>query len=169
MPKLVIALSESERQAHELTDDVITIGRGPENVIRLEDPSVSGRHAQMHGSGDAFELKDLDSTNGTRVNGKPITSVVLRPGDQIRFGKVEACYECEVPGEAQELPTLETVEALPAEVSAKPADFGNASPFPKRSAERDPSRTAVFAAAAVAILAFLGSMVAVALMRPPLP
>lgn len=168
MRKLNVSSPSGGTTSYELTEPVITIGRAPENLIQIEEPSVSSRHAQITVSGDTYELRDLDSTNGTRVNGDPITSVALRLGDRIRFGKVEACFECEVP--AQALPVLPEMDLRPAEVSARPADFANASPFPKRTVEKDPARLALFAAASLAILAFIGSMLALAQMQvPPLP
>lgn len=155
--------------AHELTEESITIGRAAENTIVLEDPSVSSRHARLQAAGDDYELIDVGSTNGTRVNGKASTTALLRAGDRIRFGKVEACFECDVAAEAHPLPVLEEPEAHPAEVSARPADFANASPFQKRRSQSDPVRTAIYAAAAVAVLAFLASIVALAQMHSPLP
>ena len=155
--------------AHELSDELVTLGRSPENLIHLDDPSVSGRHAQLQVVDEDVQLTDLGSTNGTTVNGAPVTTATLRAGDRVRFGKVEACYECDVVGDAQPLPVMQDVEGKPAEVSARPPDFANASPFPKRKTEKDPVRTALFAAAAVAILAFIGSMVALAQMHAPMP
>jgi pSer/pThr/pTyr-binding forkhead associated (FHA) protein len=162
---------ESGRLTHELTDELVTIGRAPDNAIHLGDPSVSGKHAQLVAAGDTYHLVDLDSTNGTRVNGQPITRVTLRPGDQIRFGAIEARFECDVPaGHAEPLPVFAAAESLPAAVSARPADFANASPFPKRHREKDPTRNLIFAAAAVAMAALLASMLALAQMQaPPLP
>lgn len=151
----------------ELAEAVITIGRGPDNVVHLEDPSVSGRHAQISVTGDVYELRDLDSTNGTRVNGTSVTTATLQPGDRLKFGKVEACFECQLPTAEQPPPVLPEVEARPAEVSARPVDFANASPFPKRASETDPARLALFAAAGIAILAFIGSMIALMQMQPP--
>jgi hypothetical protein len=52
-------------------------------------------------------------------------------------------------------------------LSARPLDFANASPFPSRAKAKDPARTAILAAAAVAIAAFFASMIALFLMRPP--
>ena len=168
MARLVIT-TPSGGVPHELTERVTTIGRSPENTMQLEDASVSGRHAQIEQVGEDYTITDLQSTNGTRVNGELITSVTLRVGDRIRFGKIEACYECEVPEEAQPLPVLEPAEARPAEVSARPVDFANASPFPRRRTENDPVRLAAFAAAGLALLAFIGSMLALAQMRAPMP
>jgi predicted component of type VI protein secretion system len=167
MPKLTIRSESGESTSHDLVDETYTIGRSPENTIRLEDVSVSGRHAELLLVAENCFLKDLDSTNGTLVNGQAITDVQLRAGDRIRFGKVEACYECEVPGGAQPLPHPEEVEARPAELSARPADFANASPFPSRKKAKDPARTAILAATAVAVVAFLASMIALFLMQPP--
>lgn len=167
MSKLILSPSGPTAVTHELGEELITVGRSPENAIHIDDPSVSGRHAQLHRVGETFHLQDLDSTNGTRVNGEAVTSVALRVGDRIQFGKVEACFECDVQEDAQPLPKLADVDARPAELSALPADFANASPFPKRKSERDPVRSALFAIAALAILAFVGSLLALAQMQPP--
>jgi pSer/pThr/pTyr-binding forkhead associated (FHA) protein len=161
MPKLVISGT-----AHELTEELITIGRAPDNAIVIDDPSVSSRHAQLELSGETYRLKDLESTNGTRVNGIPVTETVLRFDDRIRFGGVEARFEPDTRG-SQPLPQPEKIEAKPAESSAVPVDFANASPFPRRNRERDPLRASIFVAAAVALLAFLGSMIAVLMMSAP--
>jgi pSer/pThr/pTyr-binding forkhead associated (FHA) protein len=161
MPKLVISGT-----AHELVEELITIGRAPDNMIVIDDPSVSGRHAQLQLAGETYRLKDLDSTNGTRVNGIPATDSALRFDDRIRFGAVEARLEPDVRG-SQPLPDLQKIEAAPAEMSAAPVDFANASPFRQRMKDRDATRTAIFAAAALALLAFLGSMIAVLLMHAP--
>ena len=167
MAKLTIRSETGESIAHDLVEETYTIGRSPENMIRLEDPSVSGRHAELLLVAENCFLKDLDSTNGTIVNGQAVSDVQLRAGDRIRFGKVEACYECEVEAGAQPLPHMEEVEARPAEMSARPADFANASPFPSRKKKKDPARTAVLAAVALAFVAFVASMLALLLMRPP--
>ena len=161
MPKLIISGT-----AHELTEELITIGRAPDNAIVIDDPSVSSRHAQLELSGETYRLKDLESTNGTRVNGIPVTETALRFDDRIRFGGVEARFEPDTRG-SQPLPQPEKIEAKSAESSAVPVDFTNASPFPRRNREHDPLRAAIFVAAAVALLAFLGSMIAVLMMSAP--
>jgi pSer/pThr/pTyr-binding forkhead associated (FHA) protein len=167
MPKLLIKSEGGARIPHELAEELITVGRGPDNTLRLDDPSVSGRHAQLQRVGDIYRLKDLDSTNGTLVNGQKINETALRFGDRIRFGKIEALFESDVSDQAQPLPELREVEARPAESSTRPFDFANASPFPNRRKDRDPTRRAILAAAAIALLAFVGSMIAVLMMRAP--
>lgn len=157
MPKLSIFL-ESGRTIHELTEEKITIGRGAENLLQIDDQSVSGRHAELRLIEERYQLKDLGSTNGTRVNSEVITDTFLHVGDRIRFGKVEARYESVATGEAQPLPEAGEIEARPAETSEKPADFANASPFPHRTKEKDRVAMAILVMAVVAILAFLLSM-----------
>jgi pSer/pThr/pTyr-binding forkhead associated (FHA) protein len=168
MPRLILRSAETGPVTHELTDETITIGRAPENMIVLDDSSVSGRHAQLERSGDVYRLKDLDSTNGTRVNNETITEVSLRIGDRLRFGKVEARFEADSSGSVQPLPEPVAIEAKPAETSVRPGDFANASPFPRRKDEKDPMRMAILAVVAIALLAFLGSMIAVLLMHAPI-
>jgi len=161
MPKLVIG-----GVPHDLTEQVVTIGRAPDNAIVLSDPSVSGHHAQLELSGDTYRLKDLDSTNGTRVNGIPTTETLLRFDDRIRFGALEARFEPDVLG-SQPLPKVQQIQARAAESSVAPVDFTNASPFRSQKQESDPTRKIFFIIALIALAAFLGSMVAVLMMHAP--
>jgi len=162
MPKLILTTEAQGKVVYEFAERSITIGRAPDNMIVIDDPSVSNRHAQLELSGETYRLKDLDSTNGTKVNGVPITQTTLRFEDRIRFGAIEARFEPDVRGSQRE-----TIEAKLAESSAAPSGFGNASPFRQRSTSRDSERLIVFGIAAVAVLTFLGSMIAVLAMRAP--
>ena len=161
MPKLIVSGT-----AYELAEDCVTIGRAPDNAIVLEELSVSNHHAELRLTGETCILKDLGSTNGTRVNGIPVTETALRFHDRIRFGAMEVHYESDTSG-SRPLPALEEIVATPAQSSARPVDFGNASPFLRRQNQKDPIRNALFAAAAVALLTFLGSMIAVLTMHAP--
>jgi predicted component of type VI protein secretion system len=166
MPKLILTTEAQGKVAYEFAEGSITIGRAPDNMIVIDDPSVSNRHALMELTGETYRLKDLESTNGTKVNGLPITETVLRFDDRIRFGAIDARYEPDVKG-SQPLPDLETIQVKPAESSAAPAEFGNASPFQRGSMSRDPVRLTVLGIAAIAALTFLGSMIAVLFMHAP--
>jgi len=67
----------------------LTIGRAPGSMLRLNHHTVSRTHAQLRHKGTGWSLRDLGSSNGTWVNGARVTgSVVVRPGDQVRFGQV---------------------------------------------------------------------------------
>ena len=161
MPKLVISGT-----THELVEDLITIGRGPDNTIVINDPSVSTHHAELQRAGETYRLKDRDSTNGTQVNGIPVAETGLRFDDRIRFGAAEARYEPDISG-SQPLPQPEEITVKSAELSGLPADFTNASPFPRQKEEKDSLRTAIFIALAVVVVIFLGSMIAVLTMHAP--
>src|SRR2546430_3496687 len=107
MPKLILTTEAQGKVAYEFAERSITIGRAPDNAIVLDDPSVSSRHAQLELSGETYRLKDLESTNGTRVNGLPVTTeTALRFDDRIRFGAVDARFEPDTRG-SQPLPDVE--------------------------------------------------------------
>jgi hypothetical protein len=69
-----------------LTEQEVSIGRGPENLVVLPDISVSRRHAMLRRENGRYLLFDQASGNGTRLNGKPVTRSTLRSGDRIAFG-----------------------------------------------------------------------------------
>lgn len=167
MPKLIVTTEAQGKIAYEFSEDAITIGRAPDNMIIIEDSSVSGHHAELHGTGKDYRLKDMGSTNGTRVNGNAITETQLTHGDRVRFGGVDARYDAVDPTATQPLPQVQEIEARPAEASAAPVDFANASPFPRRKQQADRMRTAILGVAALAVVAFLGSMIAVLFMHAP--
>jgi pSer/pThr/pTyr-binding forkhead associated (FHA) protein len=161
MPKLIISGT-----TYELVDNLVTVGRSPDNAIVIDNPSVSARHAQLQLAGETYRLKDLGSTNGTQVNGKPVTETLLSFDDRVRFGAAEARFESDASG-SRPLPQLEEIKARPAELSAVPADFTNVSPFPRQKQQNDPLRNGIFIGLAIVLLGFLGSMIAVVMMHAP--
>ena len=80
----------ADRVTFRLPDgSVKTIGRSTGAEFMLDAGLVSRLHCQLSASGDALRVKDLDSTNGTFVNGERITSAQLQPGDRLGVGRVE--------------------------------------------------------------------------------
>jgi ABC transport system ATP-binding/permease protein len=69
------------------------IGRSPEVDLVLAEAIVSREHAELSWREDGPRLKDLESTNGTFVNGRLITETLLRPGDRIRIGSAELVWQ----------------------------------------------------------------------------
>jgi FHA domain len=161
MPKLTIS-----GITHELIDEAVTIGRGPDNTIVVNDPSISTHHAQLLLEGDTYRLKDLDSTNGTRVNGKPVTEAVLRFDDRIRFGAAEARYESSELSGSKPLPKPEEIKAEFGAHAAAPHLTG-AFPFRRQEQQNDPVRTGIMVGLGIVLLIFLGSMIAVLMMHAP--
>ena len=77
-----------------LDSNLVTIGRGLNNDIVLEDPRISRQHAQVRYKSRRFLIADQGSTNGTYVNGTPVTSEqVLRSGDIVSLGGLEMLFQ----------------------------------------------------------------------------
>lgn len=76
---------------HELKlgPGAISLGRAESNDIRLDDLSVSARHARIFTYFNTSYIEDLDSTNGTYLNGSKIHKHIIHPGDVIRLGLLE--------------------------------------------------------------------------------
>lgn len=66
----------------------LVIGRHPEADIRVQEPTMSARHAELTPVGSRVSIRDLDSLNGTLLNGVRVVESMLRPGDQIEIGLV---------------------------------------------------------------------------------
>jgi pSer/pThr/pTyr-binding forkhead associated (FHA) protein len=85
----------------------LTIGRKKNNGVIIDNLAVSSHHAKIDSVGDSFVLIDLQSKNGSFVNGKPVSSHWLKPGDTINIGKhsLVFCYS-----ENEDLPEYQTDE-----------------------------------------------------------
>jgi hypothetical protein len=82
---------EDTGSVFDLQDDVTTVGRGSGVDVALEDPTVSRLHAELVRRGPHVYVADLGlSTNGTRVNGRPVGRRTLRDGDVVSFGTARA-------------------------------------------------------------------------------
>jgi pSer/pThr/pTyr-binding forkhead associated (FHA) protein len=77
---------------HELVRDIVMIGRVPSNHIVIDDPTVSAQHALLLRVGASYWLKDLNSTNGTYINGVLVTDAELKDGDTIQLGSVVVAF-----------------------------------------------------------------------------
>ena len=95
MPTLIIQLPGLPPVEHLVREDAITLGRMQGNSLALNDASVSLSHAKITRVGNSFYIKDLNSTNGTTLNGQSIAEARLRDGDQLELGKVTACFRLE--------------------------------------------------------------------------
>jgi predicted component of type VI protein secretion system len=87
MPKLTLRFDNRELTECAVGIHPVTIGRLPDNMMVIDNPAVSGRHARVYKEGNHFVLEDLKSTNGTFVNDKPIARHTLLDGDVILVGK----------------------------------------------------------------------------------
>ena len=170
MPRLIVSLPDGPEMIHELTEDVVTVGRVSDNTIQIEDASVSSHHAELTLHGTDYVLKDLGSTNGTRLNGNavaPEEEHPLQPGFVVRFGSISVRYATETDGEQQPMPEESEPVLAPAATSVAPSDFANASPFPKKQKEKNASAMAVMAVGILAILVAGGAIALILQLQPP--
>jgi pSer/pThr/pTyr-binding forkhead associated (FHA) protein len=85
---------DGERTIYPLDSAAITIGRGHENDIPLDDDFASTRHARIEPRKDGVWIEDVGSTNGTAVNGVDVTRPQkLVPGDVVRIGQTDLRFE----------------------------------------------------------------------------
>jgi hypothetical protein len=91
LPAASIVLADGSRVL--LGPEPLTIGRLPESAVMITDPNASRRHAELRRSGSDVVLVDLNSTNGTRVNGATVRERKLADGDQIVIGTTVLRFE----------------------------------------------------------------------------
>ncbi len=87
MPKVIISIDGVVTKEVPLTKDRTTLGRRPYNDIVIDNLAVSGEHAVFQMSGAEIIIEDLNSTNGTYINGKTVTKQPLKHNDTIEIGK----------------------------------------------------------------------------------
>lgn len=90
MPRVTITVPDKKAQPYRfaLERKSVSLGRGSENDIVIDCTSASVRHAVMERVQGGYELRDLGSTNGTKLKGKPCDSIVLADGLEVALGDV---------------------------------------------------------------------------------
>lgn len=91
--RILLTLNNSFISEHPLESELVSIGRKSDNDIVVDHMAVSGKHARILTiAGESF-LEDLNSTNGTFINGKSVTKQVLKNGDRIAIGQHILTFE----------------------------------------------------------------------------
>ena len=158
MPKLHIQSGQLEGKVFDLLEERVTVGRALDNTIRMEDGTISHHHAVFVLDTEGCKLRDLNSTNGTRVNGMRITETMVNNGDQVRMGSIEMRYESDVKKSSQPLPPSATGVDLSqvGQGGGAPPSFASASPFGrKRRSQRNVVSLAVLGLALIAVLSLV--------------
>ena len=92
MPKMIVSIDGVVIKEVQLTKDRTSLGRRPYNDIVIDNLAVSGEHAVLQMSGNEVHLEDLNSTNGTYVNGKAVKKQLLHNSDTVEIGKYKIKY-----------------------------------------------------------------------------
>ena len=125
--KLILKFGDSILGEYPLDKETLTIGRKPNNDISVENLAVSGQHARVITILQDSFLEDLNSTNGSYVNGKLIQKHALQHGDVIKIGKHELLYQNEetaMSDDDMEKTMIIRPSALSAAAQAKTANEG---------------------------------------------
>jgi pSer/pThr/pTyr-binding forkhead associated (FHA) protein len=168
-----VALSEGlTGRIYELKVDQTTVGRVDDNTIQIAEPSVSSHHCEIILQGAECVVKDLNSTNGTFVNGQKVTTQSpIKPGQVLRLGQIDLRYETgDTPASAPAAPSAppppkklpEQTLAVPRGVQfnelaqeAKAVSFDKNSAFSKKSNKGTIMFIGIAVAVGVIVIAFI--------------
>ena len=116
MPKMIVSIDGVVIKEVQLTKDRTSVGRRPYNDIVIDNLAVSGEHAVLQMSGVEVYLEDLNSTNGTYVNGKAVKKQLLQNSDTVEIGKYKIKYVNEAAAASYE----KTMVFKPGSIGAAP-------------------------------------------------
>ncbi len=97
MARLILSMDGLVLKEIPLNKERLTIGRKSHNGIQIDNLAISGEHLALVCLGEDCFLEDLNSTNGTLVNGRPVAKCVLKDGDEVELGKYKLKYLVETP------------------------------------------------------------------------
>ena len=140
MPRLVSESKEFPGLSVELSGVKAVVGRADGNELQILHGSVSSRHAELILEGQEYRVRDLESTNGTRVNDEKISEAMLQDRDRVQFGQIPFRYEGAVPRVALALPA--TGGGVQVEIGIDlgiPGNFHNLSPIKGKGKELNPN------------------------------
>lgn len=122
MPKLIVSIDGVVIKEVQLTKDRTTLGRRPYNDVVIDNLAVSGEHAVLQMTGADVHIEDLNSTNGTYINGKAVKKQLLKHNDTVEIGKHKIKFLNEMGGAG-----FEKTMVIKATAPAESAPLGNAS------------------------------------------
>jgi signal transduction histidine kinase len=103
VPSLFVIQGRDQGTRFRLDGSTVTLGRGTSNGVQLHDTEVSREHAEFARRGEGFVIRDLGSSNGTYVNGRPIKEHELASGDQVQLGRTLLLYTGVTEGRVENL------------------------------------------------------------------
>ncbi|MCB0194948.1 MAG: PD40 domain-containing protein [Anaerolineae bacterium] len=155
-PQLQITQGENMGDKFKLKFDT-KIGRERDNDIVLLDAKVSRYHAQVSLQSGQWMLSDLDSANGTSVNGTSIASpVALQEGDRVQVGETELTFS--IPGQPKQ-PAAAPVAAIPTPSASTPQPTATAAPAAAPAPGNAPPRLAWIAGGLILLVCFAAVLV----------
>jgi pyruvate/2-oxoglutarate dehydrogenase complex dihydrolipoamide acyltransferase (E2) component len=144
MPTITIKPPNHPSQRFEVSPnrETLTLGRSSKSDVKIDCASVSGDHATIRKLDEGYVLRDLGSTNGTKLNGQKVSEIHLKSGQDIKLGEVIFTFEpdpgSESKGSIEELPPIK--ESSEAKSKAEPKAKSISVPAEKSEpdTEKDP-------------------------------
>jgi len=124
MARLILSLNGQQMAEYNMSKERYTIGRLPDNDVRIDNPTVSGHHSLIINILNDSFLEDLNSTNGTYVNGKLIKKHALQHGDVVTIGKHQLRYVDSDEVDTQDDEFVRTMVIDSSDIAAKAAAQG---------------------------------------------
>jgi pSer/pThr/pTyr-binding forkhead associated (FHA) protein len=165
MAKLVILSQGMTGRSHELKVDKTTIGRVDDNTFPITEASVSSHHCEVLLRGADVVVHDLDSTNGTFINGEKITESVLKPGQTLRLGQIELRLEPDNASSAPGKKGSDHTTVMQQGVSLTDLEAGARSGFDNKGkafTKKDNKANKIFLYGAIAVVAIIIVLLALA-------
>jgi hypothetical protein len=125
MGKLVVSLDGVVIKEVQITKDKTTLGRRPYNDIVIDNLAVSGEHAVLQMVGNDVFIEDLNSTNGTYINGKAIKKQLLADNDTVEIGKYKIKFLLNDGGDYEKTMILKPGGFPPATGPSPSSSFGS--------------------------------------------
>jgi pSer/pThr/pTyr-binding forkhead associated (FHA) protein len=109
MPKLVLLSAGMTGRAYDLRVEKTTIGRVEDNSFQIPEASISSHHCEVLLRGNDVVVRDLNSTNGTFINGEKVAESPLATGQILRLGQIEMRLENDIAAPAPKKPADQTL------------------------------------------------------------
>jgi pSer/pThr/pTyr-binding forkhead associated (FHA) protein len=136
MARLVVLSEGFTGRSYELKVEKTTVGRLEDNAFQIPEASVSSHHCEILLRGSEFLVRDLNSTNGSFINGEKVAEAPLKPGQILRLGQVEMRLESGATDQAGKKSVTQTMvvpQGVKLGEGTRPVNFETDSPFARKT------------------------------------
>jgi hypothetical protein len=152
MGKLVVSLDGVVIKDVQITKDKTTLGRRPYNDIVIDNLAVSGEHAVLQMLGNDVFIEDLNSTNGTYINGKAIKKQMLAHNDTVEIGKYKIKYLVEEGADYEKTMIMRQGSGVGMGTGVPHTPYNHTAPMPSLAALGQAPASGVAQAASIKVL-----------------
>ncbi len=152
MGKLVVSLDGVVIKDVQITKDKTTLGRRPYNDIVIDNLAVSGEHAVLQMLGNDVFIEDLNSTNGTYINGKAIKKQMLAHNDAVEIGKYKIKYLVDEGADYEKTMIMRQGSSAGMGTGVPHTPYHHTAPVPNHPSLGQPQAAAMALAASIKVL-----------------